>query len=63
MSLGFDWRHLGDLDSLTRDETHTYCIGRRCLNHWMAGEVRCALFLIHLILKITEVVNMHTLFS
>ena len=41
----------------------TYCIGRLSLNHWMAGEVRCVLFLIHFILKITAVVNMHVLFA
>ena len=28
-----------DLSSLTRDRTHTPCIGRRSLNHWTTREV------------------------
>ena len=28
-----------DLSSLTRDQTHTPCIGRQRLNHWTAREV------------------------
>ena len=28
-----------DLSSLTRDQTHTPCIGRQSLNHWTAREV------------------------
>ena len=28
-----------DLSSLTRDQTHTPCIGRRSLNHWTIREV------------------------
>ena len=28
-----------DLNSLTRDRTHTPCIGRQSLNHWTAKEV------------------------
>ena len=27
------------LSSPTRDQTHTLCIGRQRLNHWIAGEV------------------------
>ena len=29
-----------DLSSLTRDRTHTSCIGRQTLNHWATREVR-----------------------
>ena len=32
-------RDMWDLSSLTRDGTHTPCIGRRSLNHWTAREV------------------------
>ena len=32
-------RGMWDLSSPTRDRTHTPCIGRRCLNHWIAREV------------------------
>ena len=28
-----------DLSSLTRDQTHISCIGRRILNHWAIREV------------------------
>ena len=30
---------LWDLSSLTRDQTHTLCIGRQSLNHWTSREV------------------------
>ena len=33
--LFFFWlRGMWDLSSLTRDQTHTPCIGRQSLNHW-----------------------------
>ena len=30
-----------DLSSLTKDQTHTFCIWRRSLNHWTTREVPC----------------------
>ena len=33
-----------DLNSLTGDQTHTPCIGRQSLNHWIATEVPLPLF-------------------
>ena len=35
-----------DLRSLTRDGTHTPCIGRQSLNHWTARDVPVYVFLI-----------------
>ena len=41
----FFWpRGMWDLSSLTRDQTHTPCIGSRSLNHWTAREVPTYIF-------------------
>ena len=42
--LVFWLRGTWDLSSLTRDQTHTRCIGRRSLNHWSAREVSLCIF-------------------
>ena len=34
-----------DLSSLTRDQTHTLCIGRQSLNHWTSREVPAFVFI------------------
>ena len=39
LCFGFWPRGMWDLSSLTRDGTHTPCLGRQSLNHWTAREV------------------------
>ena len=37
--LGFWPQGMWDLISLTKDRTHTHCIGKRSLNHWTTRKV------------------------
>ena len=39
-----------DPSSLTRDQTHTLCIGRQSLNYWTARESLYLLFLMQLVI-------------
>ena len=41
-----------DLSSLTRDQTHALCIGRRSLNHWTSREVPSMPFIEETILSL-----------